>query len=160
MKRILLSTLLASALPSPFLAQAAGPARPWTILVYGGADNNADGPILEFLDQVRKAIDDDAGIELLLLLDRNEGFSDDATMLGENFTGARLFRLRKDSAERLSGGEEFSELTLTTDAELDTADADNLRRFIRLRAGRTEYEDCYQRKGVGEPHSRYLETST
>ena len=45
----------------PAFAQAAAPApaaHPWTILVYGGADNNADGPILEFLDDVRKAIDD------------------------------------------------------------------------------------------------------
>ncbi|MEQ1894786.1 MAG: clostripain-related cysteine peptidase, partial [Planctomycetota bacterium] len=112
-------------------AAPTGALHPWTVLVYGGADNNADGPILEFLDQVRKAIDDDPGIELLLLLDRSEKFSDDATMLGEDFTGARLFRLRKDSAERLSGGEEFPELTLTADAELDSADADNLRRFIR-----------------------------
>jgi clostripain len=105
--------------------------RPWTLLVYGGADNNADGPILEFLDDVRKAIDDDPGIELLLLLDRSEEFSSDATLLGEDFTGARLYRLRKDSAERLSGGTHFPELTLDgEDAELDTADADNVRRFI------------------------------
>lgn len=106
------------------------PLRPWTILVYGGADNNADGPILRFLDSVRKAIDDDPGLELLLLLDRSEGFSDDATLLGEDFTGARLYRLRKDSAERLAGGVEFPELTLGEDSELDSADADNVRRFI------------------------------
>jgi clostripain len=130
MKRILLSTLLACALPSPFLAQAARPARPWTILVYGGADNNADGPILAFLDDVRKAIDDDPGIELLLLIDRSEKFSDDAEFLNEDFTGARLFRLRKDKAERLSGGVQFPELTLTADAELDSSDANNVRRFI------------------------------
>ncbi len=117
---------------SPQLATRATPAplRPWTILVYGGADNNADGPILEFLDSVRKAIDDDPGIELLLLLDRSEGYSDDATLLGEDFTGARLYRLRKDSAERLAGGVEFPELTLGEDSELDSADADNVRRFI------------------------------
>jgi clostripain len=110
--------------------QAAEPLRPWTILVYGGADNNADGPILGFLDDVRKAIDDDPGIELLLLIDRSEKFSSDATLLGQDFAGARLYRMRKDSAERLSGGEHFPELTMDQDAELDTADADNLRRFI------------------------------
>jgi clostripain len=106
------------------------PLRPWTVLVYGGADNNADGPILEFLDQVRKAVDDDPGIELLLLIDRSAGYSDDAEMLGADFAGARLFRLRRDSAERLSGGEFFPELDGDEDAELDSADADNLRRFI------------------------------
>lgn len=126
--------LLPLALALPCLATGSfgsdtGP-RPWTILVYGGADNNADGPILEFLDGVRKAIDDDPGIELLLLLDRSEKYSDDASLLGEDFTGARLYRLRKDSAERLAGGTFFPELTLGEDAELDTADADNVRRFI------------------------------
>jgi clostripain len=131
MMQALLACLAPTLAPSPApTLQAAQPQRPWTILVYGGADNNADGPILEFLDGVRKAIDDDPGIELLLLLDRSEKFSDDATMLGEDFHGARLYRLRKDSAERLTGGKEFPELTLDEDAELDTADADNVRRFI------------------------------
>jgi len=114
----------------PNVALPDEPLRPWTILVYGGADNNADGPILEFLDQVRKAIDDDPGIELVLFIDRSEKFSDDATLLGEDFAGARLYRLRKDSAERLSGGAEFPELRLDDDVELDSADADNLQRFI------------------------------
>ena len=113
MSALSLAPLLLSLAGTP--AQS-GATRPWTILVYGGADNNADGPILEFLDQVRKAIDDDPGIELLLLLDRSEKFSDDAQMLGEDFHGGRLYRLRKDSAERLSGGEQFPELVLDEDA--------------------------------------------
>lgn len=58
-------------------APAAGALRPWTVLVHGGADNDADGPILEFLDQVRKAIDDDPGLELLLLLDHWMDTADD-----------------------------------------------------------------------------------
>jgi clostripain len=125
-----LACFLASAAAGPVTAQSE-PLRPWTVLVYGGADNNADGPILEFLDGVRKAIDDDPGIELLLLLDRSEGFSDDATLLGADFHGARLYRLKRDSAERLSGGEHFPEITPAgEDAELDSADADNVRRFI------------------------------
>jgi clostripain len=106
------------------------PPRPWTLLIYGAADNNAEGPILHFLDGLRKAIDDDPGIELLLLLDRSERFSSDATVLGEDFTGARLYRLRKDKAERLAGGEMLPSLTLEADPEIDSADADQLRRFI------------------------------
>ncbi len=130
MRTALVCLVLAAAAPLARAQESVKPERPWTILVYGGADNNADGPILAFLDDVRKAIDDDAGIELLLLLDRSEKFSDDAELLGEDFSGARLYRLRKDSAERLAGGEHFPELTLTEDAELDTADAHNVRRFI------------------------------
>jgi len=131
MNRILAASLLAALAPSLVPAQqATAPARPWTLMVYGGADNNADGPILEFLDDVRVAIDDDPGIELLLFLDRSDKFSDDATMLGSNFTGVELFRLHKTSAERVAGGDEFPELALNHEAELDSADADNLRRFI------------------------------
>lgn len=113
-------------------AQAPPPAapHPWTILVYGGADNNADGPILGFLDGVRAAIDDDPGIDLLLLIDRSEGYSDDATSLGADFHGARLFRLHRDSVERLPGGKFFPELDGDGDVELDSADADTLRRFL------------------------------
>ena len=124
------SSILALGLVGP-LALAGEDAKPaWSILVYGAADNNADGPILRFLDDVRKAIADDPGIDLLLFLDRSEGFSDDASLLGEDFHGARLYRLRQDSAERLAGGEQLPELTLTEDPEIDSADATYLRRFI------------------------------
>jgi hypothetical protein len=39
------------------------------LLVYGAADNNADGPILEFGHGPR-ALDDDPGVELVLFIDR------------------------------------------------------------------------------------------
>ncbi len=107
-----------------------GEAQPWTFLIYGAADNNADGPILSFLDDVRQAWDDDPGIEMLLFLDRSREFSNDATALGEDFTGARLYRLRKDSAERLAGGEEFPEMTLDSEFECDSGNPENLRKFI------------------------------
>ncbi len=104
--------------------------RPWTLLVYGAADNNADGPILEFLAKVCKAIDDDPGLDVLLFIDRSVGFSNDAKYLGEDFAGCRLFRLRRNSVERLSGGSQFPEITREKDAELDSADASTLGRFI------------------------------
>src|SRR5688572_25235939 len=121
----MLSTLLLSTLLTPSVAE-----RPWTLMIYGAADNNADGPILHFLDTIRKALDDDPGMELVLFLDRSEGFSNDAKLLGEDFTGARLYRLHKDSAERLAGGEEFPEITLVSDYESDSADPENIRKFL------------------------------
>jgi clostripain len=126
--------ILAAALTLSAAAQPADPSsdprRPWTILVYGAADNNADGPILGFLNGVRAAVDDDPGLDLLLFIDRSERYSKDARSLGQDFTGARLYRLRSDSAERLPGGEHFPQITLDSDAELDSADASNIRRFI------------------------------
>lgn len=111
--------------------EQATPERPWTLLVYGAADNNADGPILGFLDEVRKALDDDPGMELVLFLDRHAQYSDDATLLGEDFTGARIYRLRRDSAERLKASEFFPGMD-EGDLELDSADPANLRRFLEF----------------------------
>ena len=113
-------------------SESAALVRPWTLLVYGAADNNADGPILAFLDSIRDALDGDPGMELVLYIDRSAGFSDDARLLGEDFTGARLYRLGKDSAERLAGGEEFPEITLDGEYEPDSADATELGKFLRF----------------------------
>ena len=91
----------------------------WKV-VWAWEGNNADGPILEFLERVVTAIDDDPGIELLLLIDRSEEYYSGPSLLGEDFTGARLYRLRKEACERLAGGAEFPELTLQNDVELDS----------------------------------------
>ena len=113
-------------------AQAASPVdeTPWTILIYGAADNDADGHMLEFLNGIRRAVADDPALNLVLFIDRHAGHSDDASTLGENFTGARLYRLGAKTAERLAGGEHFPELTLDSEHEPDSADPENLRKFI------------------------------
>ncbi len=111
-------------------ADDAKPMKPWTILVYGAADNSADGPVIAFMNQVRRAIDDDPGIELLFFIDRNDKHPKRKTYLGEDFTGTRLYRLHKNSAERLSGGAEFPEISTDKDAKLNSADAKNLGRFV------------------------------
>jgi clostripain len=112
------------------LAQEMAAPRAWTILLYGAADNNADGPILSFLHSIRKALDDDPAVELLALLDRSDKFSTDAAILGEDFTGTRLYRVHRKSVERLAGGAQLPELAATGDVELNTADPGLLRRFV------------------------------
>jgi clostripain len=93
-------------------------------------DNSADDPFVEFTDQVRRAIDDDPGIELVLFIDRSDRHEKRATFLGEDFSGARLYRVKKDSVERLSGGALFPEITKDHDINLNSADASTLQRFI------------------------------
>jgi clostripain len=104
--------------------------RAWTILLYGAVDNSADDPFVEFTDQVRRAIDDDPGIELLLLIDRSHKHKKGATYLGDDFNSTRLYRINKDSVERLSGGAHFPEITKDNDINLNSADASVLQRFI------------------------------
>src|SRR5262245_49617938 len=103
-----LTTIASSAQPQA----TESPERPWTLLIYGAADNNADGPILEWLGTIREALDDDPGMAMVLFLDRSEGYSNDAKSLGEDFTGARLYEVHKSTAKRLAGGPEFPEITL------------------------------------------------
>ena len=104
--------------------------RPWTILLYGAVDNSADDPFVEFTDQLRRAIDDDPGIELILFIDRSDRHRKSATFLGDDFTSTRLYRIRKNSVERLSGGAQFPEITRDNDVNLNSADASTLQRFI------------------------------
>jgi len=121
---------LTRCLAMPILAQDAGPERPWTLMIYGAADNNAHGPIIDFLDSIRTALDDDPGMELIVFIDRSEGFSDDAEFFGSNFSGAGLFRLRKDKAERLDPGEYFPGMKLGEDNEVDSSDPLNIESFV------------------------------
>jgi clostripain len=120
----------AASQPAQKASNAVEPKRPWTILVYGAADNSADMPLIHFMNQVRRAIDNDPGVELLLFLDRSDKHPKRTTYLGEDFTSTRLYRLRKDSATRLSGAPELPDLTLDKDAKLNSADATNVGRFI------------------------------
>lgn len=104
--------------------------RPWTILMYGAVDNSADEPFVAFTDKLRRAIDDDPGIELIVYIDRSANHKKRATYLGDDFTSTRLYRIKKDSVERLSGGDLFPQLTKDNDVNLNSADPANLQRFI------------------------------
>ena len=122
MRRFFLAAVVAALIsPLPVVAQRPSSAaqdqkqasrgedskRPWTLLLYGAVDNSADDPFVAFTDQVRRAIDDDPGVELVLFIDRSDQHAKRATFLGDDFTGTRLYRVRKDSVERLSGGAHF-----------------------------------------------------
>jgi clostripain len=104
--------------------------RAWTILVYAAVDNSADDPFVVFADQVRRAIDDDPGIELVLLIDRSNKHRKHTTFLGDDFSSTRLYRVKNYFVERLSGGTHFPEITTAKDVKLNSADASTLQRFI------------------------------
>src|SRR5262245_30361442 len=144
MSRFFLAAIAAALIsPLPVVAQQSSPAaqgkreargegsqRPWTLLLYGAVDNSADDPFVAFTDQVRRAIDDDPGVELVLLIDRSDRHKKIATFLGDDFTGTRLYRVKKDSVERLSGGTHMPEITKDKDVNLISADASLLERLI------------------------------
>ncbi len=111
-------------------ADAAAEERPWTFMIYAAADNNADGPVIEFVDRLSEAWNEDPGMEIVLFIDRSARYYNGAEFLGEDFADARLYRVRKHHCERLDGGKEFPEITLDGEYEANSADPTNLRKFI------------------------------
>ena len=101
---------------------------PWTLLIYGAVDNNADGPIFGFLEDIHRNYDPKA-FRVVVFLDRSKGFSD-APVGGEDFTDARLFTLQGDDIVRVGGGESFPEITTTSNYEANSGDPETLRKFI------------------------------
>ncbi len=118
-------TVMAAA---PALRAAETPA--WTLLIYGAADNNADGHFFEYLADVRAAIADDPAFDVIVFVDRHAAYSTDRTTFGEDFTGGRLYRMRAKTAQRLAGGAEFPDCTLDREFEPDSADPATLRQFL------------------------------
>lgn len=127
---LLVASVLLSATTAFSTCRADEPKRPWTLLVYGAVDNSADEPFVAFINQIRRAIDNDPGIELVMLIDRDDKHRKRTTYLGEDFKSTRLYRVRKDSVERLSGGTQFPEITKDSDVKLNSADAANVQKFI------------------------------
>ncbi len=134
MRELLIATIVAGA-GACFagLARAQEQAQPpWTLMIYGAVDNDAEGHFLEFIDGVRAALDDDPGMQLVLFIDRSEGFSNDSSSLGEDFSGARVYQLHKDSADRLDVSDYFPGMNPGEEHELDSADPRTLGRFVSL----------------------------
>lgn len=111
------------------LAPAPAQERPWTVMVYGAVDNDAESHFLPFCELFAQT-DPALGMEFVLLIDRAEGHSSAMQPFGEDFADTRLYRLGGGAAERLDGGEQFPELGPGRSSELDTASPETLARFI------------------------------
>jgi len=125
-----LTTLSLAAAPAVAHAQEERGAA-WTFLIYGAADNDADGHMFRFISDVRAALAGHAGVEVVLFMDRHDEHSDDAQVLGADFTGGRLYRLTGGGAERLAGDAELPEARLDADWEADSGSPETLGAFVR-----------------------------
>lgn len=104
----------------------------WSVLIYGGVDSSAEAHIMPHLRSLGYLSRKGQHGEVLLLIDRAPGHTEDAKLLGENFEDTRLFRLADGKWNRVSGGEAFPEITLQSTFEANTGDAHTLRKFIRF----------------------------
>ena len=101
-------------------------------MIYGGVDSTAESYILPHLKALKNASRSGLVGEVVLLMDRVKGASKDKKILGADFDDTRLFRLIEGSWERVAGGAEFPEITLSSTYEANTGDPQTLKKFIRF----------------------------
>jgi len=155
------AVLILCILPTEGASQWPCPAAPWTVMIYGGVDSTAESYLLPQLASLKKA--SRAGLvgEVVLLIDRVKGDSDDKKILGADFDDTRLFRLVASRWERVDGGTEFPEITLTSTYEANTGDPRTLQKFIRF--AKREYPAKHYALllfGHGESRSACPDTSS
>ncbi|GAA0076016.1 clostripain [Clostridium sp. CTA-5] len=101
-----------------------------TIMFYCDADNNLEPNLLLDLQEMKEGYVDNPNLNLIALVDRNEGYSNDSSVLGEDFSDTRMYKIERNKAIRIDGGNEFSEITKTSDYEANMGDANTLKKFI------------------------------
>jgi len=107
------------------------PKTTWTVMIYGGVDSTAESYLMPHLADLKAASPWGVNGDIVLLIDRVKGASDDRRTLGENFDDTRLYHLGAGRWDRIGGGDEFPEITADSTHEANTGDARTLRKFIR-----------------------------
>jgi clostripain len=99
-------------------------------MYYAAGCNSSEIDLLSDVDEMIRGKQSE-DYEVILLIDRTEGHSNDSTTLGENFTDTRLYRINKNSYEELNGKELLPELSTKQSYDANMADAHTLKQFIR-----------------------------
>ncbi len=102
----------------------------WTIMYYAVGSNSSETDLLSDIDEMIQGKKSD-GYELITLIDRIEGFSNDSSTLGENFTDTRLYKIDNNTFERLNGKEILPQIKIDESFEANMADASLLKSFIK-----------------------------
>lgn len=102
----------------------------WTIMFYIDGDNDLEYYLLEDIQEMKLGVIDNQGLNIVVLIDRSEFYSSDVSILGSNFSGAKLYWITSGAANALSGEEFFPGITPGTDTELNMGDAQTLKKFI------------------------------
>jgi len=101
----------------------------WTIMHYSVGSNSSETHLMSDIEEMKQGkISND--YNLVALVDRIEGFSNDSVTLDGNFTDTRLYKIEHNSYQRLDGGEFFPEITVSSSYEANMANALTLKKFI------------------------------
>lgn len=103
----------------------------WTFLYYAAGSNSSEIDLLNDVDEmIRGKLSDD--YNLVLLIDRIEGHSEDSLALGQNFIDTKLYEITTKGAKELNGAPELPQLNSITSYDVNMGDAKTLKDFIRF----------------------------
>ncbi len=99
-------------------------------MVYADCDNNLEEYILNDIEEMKEGYKNNPNLNIIVLVDRIPGYSNDSKVLGSNFEDTRLYKIGENSAERISGKSEFPEITTTSNYEANMGDANTLKNSL------------------------------
>lgn len=102
----------------------------WTIMYYAVGSNSSETDLMSDIDEMKKGKKSN-DFNLITLIDRVEGFSNDSLTLDGNFTDTRLYEINYEAYQRLDGKEFFPKINTTKSIEVNMADALTLKKFIQ-----------------------------
>lgn len=111
-------------------AKASTTNKKLTVMVYSDADNNLEDSLLGDIQQMKDGYVDNPNLNLIVLVDRTPDYSEDSTVLGEDFSDTRMYKIEKNKAIRIDGGDQFPEITKTSNYEANMGDGNTLKKFI------------------------------
>ncbi len=107
-------------------------ATAWTFMVYMGADNNLESELLSDINEMQQGMQYAEGINLIVFIDRSAAFDSDYYVLGENFSGGKMYRITADETCELYGQELLPECRPENTYDVNSGDAEILKRFIQF----------------------------
>ena len=112
------------------LAQPLQAADTWTLVVYGGSDNDSEASFCPDMADLMESLDI-PGLTVLAFVDRSPKYSSNDRALAGDFSDARLFRLTSQGARRVDGGEAFPEIGADRGYEANSGDPRTVARVVR-----------------------------
>ncbi len=107
-------------------------ATAWTIMVFMGADNNLEEEMLEDINEMQQGMKNVEGLNLIVFIDRSRAYSSDYYVLGENFSGGKIFRVAASGTYELYGQEFLPECRPQNFYDVNSGDAEILKKFIQF----------------------------
>lgn len=102
----------------------------WTIMYYAAGGNSSEVDLMNDVEEMKRG-KKSQDYNLILQIDRAEGFSDDSTTLDGNFNDTRLYQIDWNEYQRLDGKEYLPEIGVDKSSDLNMADATVLKKFIQ-----------------------------